>query len=176
MKIRILALISFITLAFTSCDLTSESNTNPTVDFVKKPFVLHGDTLNMRYTDEGVLLDTIQVGDTVFFPILINGYYNLLQNFSITLADTSSSKLIYPPTSALDTIFSTSLSDFSKGKFTFKTNSNSLYFPFRYVAKKASTSTYISFYIQSDAKGEYNQSSITLKTPIIAKVDTTTIK
>lgn len=133
MKTKFFVLMCIIVFAFSSCDLTSESNITPSFDFIRKPFVFHGDTLNLRYTNEGMRMDTIQVGDTVFFPVYINGYFNQLNDFSITVSDTSASKLIFPPKSALDTIFSTSTSDFDKGSFVFSIKSNSLYFPFTIV-------------------------------------------
>ena len=176
MKTKFFVLISMIVFAFSSCDLTSESNITPSFDFIRKPFVFHGDALTMQYTNEGMRLDTIQVGDTVFFPVYINGYFNLLNNFSITVSDTSASKLIFPPKSALDTIFSSSASDFDKGSFVFSTKSNSLYFPFKYVAKKPSSNVYILFTANSNAKAEYSHASSTLKTPIISRKSTTTLQ
>lgn len=177
MKIRIILLLSIITLAFSSCELTGESNYQPSIAFVRAPFVLHGDTLDLNYVDQSTYrLDTSVVGDTIFFPVLLNAYTNNLEYYSITLSDTSATKLLLPPTSSLDSIFSNTASDYQNGKFTFRTTSTTLYFPFRCVVKKASTSAYVSLYVQSNAKLEYNQAGLALKIPSIAPTDTTSVE
>ncbi len=173
MKTLTTILIGLIAVAFTSCNLNGSSNTTPEILFVSSPFVNKTDSLNSYLTDDGVYrLDTINVGDTVTFRILLYGFTNNLSSYNINQSDTSSTKLILPALNSLDSVFVSSTSNYSLGKFIFKNKISSLYFPFKYVAKKASNDAKISFYLSSDANFENTNSmgnnsvSFILKTPI----------
>ena len=162
---------------FSSCDLTSTSNNTPQILFAKLPQLNGVDTLYIKYTDEaGVyLLDTISVGDTVTFRFLLNGFSNSLTSYNIVRSDTVSSKLLLPGKNSLDSVFNSVTSNYSIGKFVFKTGILNLYFPFKYVATKETVDARISFSLVSDAKFEggslvgssyYN---FVLKTPVRKK-------
>jgi|ERR1035437_461033 hypothetical protein len=173
MKTRLTILFCLVVIAFTSCNLNGSSNTTPSILFVTSPFVSKTDSLNAILTDDGTYrLDTINVGDTVTFRILLYGYSNNLTSFNINQSDTSSTKLLLPTVTSLDSVFLSAASDYSKGKFIFKSKITSLYFPFKYVARKVTNDAKISFYLSSDANFDNTSSlgnnsvSFILKTPI----------
>lgn len=152
MKTQLFILLALIAIAFSSCDINGSQNNSPEIIFVTRPFTNKSDTLNSYLADDGVYhMDTIHVGDTVTFRMLFYGFTNNLTTCNIIQSDTSSTKIIFPSVNSLDSIFLSSASNYSEGKFTFKNKISSLYFPFKYVARKASTTAKISFYISSDA-------------------------
>ena len=177
MKIRFFILSGLIALAVTSCNINGSSNSTPEIYFVTNPFVSNSDTLNRYRTDDPSVfrMDTIHVGDTVTFRLLLYGYTNNLTNYYVTQSDTSSTKVLLPTVNSLDSVFMSSASDYSKGKFVFKSKITSLYFPFKYIAKKVSNDAKISFSLVSDANfsstnGLGNSSvSFVLTTPIKAR-------
>jgi len=174
MKTRLFILLGLIAIAVSSCNISGSSNATPEIYFVTNPFVNKVDTLNRYRTDDPAvfLMDTIQVGDTVTFRLLLYGYTNNLSSYNVIVSDTSSTKLLLPTTSSLDSVFLAVASDYSRGKFIFKNKITSLYFPFRYVAKKVSTDAKISFNLVSDANFSTSNSmgnssvSFVLKTPV----------
>jgi len=174
MKTRFFILLGLIAIAITSCDINGSTNNTPVIKFVTAPFINKTDTLNVYLTDESdvIRLDTIHVGDTVTFRMLFYGYSNNLSTCNIIQSDTSATKMILPSTNSLDSVFLSSSSDYSAGKFIIKNKISSLYFPFRYVAKKVSNDVKLSFYITSDANLSglgSNSASFVLKTPIKSK-------
>ena len=173
MKTRIYILLGLIAIAFTSCELNSSTNNSPEILFVTSPFVNKTDSLNSYLTDDGIYhMDTINVGDTVTFRILLYGFANNLSTYNILQSDTSSTKIILPTVNSLDPIFTSTSSDYSNGKFIFKNKISSLYFPFKYVAKKTSNDAKLTFYLSSDANFNTssgmgsNSVSFVLQTPI----------
>lgn len=176
MKARILLLLMFAGIVLTSCNLEGESNFTPEVIFYKLPTnITTNDTLNIYYTDVANVyrLDTIAVGDTVSFQMFMTGYYNNLTSFYITESSDSISKIILPSKSSMDSIFSSN-SNYSTGKFYMSKTSTELYFPFKYVARKATNEGKISFTVVSDAQFDdsfvgSNTATFTLKTPIVVK-------
>ena len=167
-------ILLLICSAFSACDLTSTSNNTPQILFVTQPLLNSKDTLSATYTDEAGVwkLDTISVGDTVMFRILLNGFSNNLTSYYITRSDTVSSKLILPGKNSLDSVFNSSSSKYATGKFIFKSSILNLYFPFKYIATKETTDARISFSLSSDASfdgGTFigsNSVNFVLKTPI----------
>ena len=184
MKNRIYILLGIVAIAFSSCNISSTSNKTPDILFVTNPFKNKTDTLNNYNTDvSGVYrMDTIQVGDTVTFRLLLYGYANNLSSYNVILSDTTSTKLLFPATNSLDSVFLASASNYSIGKFIFKNKITSLYFPFRYVAKKVSADAKISFILVSDANfntsGSMGSSSASfvLKTPVKLRKAVTLVK
>ena len=174
MKIRFIIFLGIIAMAMASCDVNGSSNSTPDILFVTIPIVNKTDTLNGYSTDDASVkrLDTIQVGDTVTFRILFWGFSNNLSICDIIQSDTSAAKFLFPADISLDSVFISSASDYANGKFVFKNKVQSLYFPFKYVAKKASTDARISFFLSSDADFSSSSSlgnnsfSFILKTPI----------
>jgi len=177
MKNRIYILLGIVAIAFCSCNISSTSNKTPDILFVTNPFKNKTDTLNNYNTDvSGVYrMDTIQVGDTVTFRMLLYGYSNNLSVFNVIPSDTSATKILLPSSISLDSIFVSAGSDYSTGKFLFKNKISNLYFPFRYVAKKVTNDAKLTFYLSSDATfgnstglGN-NSTSFVLNTPIKIK-------
>lgn len=176
MRKYIYCLIALISIVLTACDLNRSTNNTPRILFVTSPRLNANDTLTIHYTDEGgvIRLDTISVGDTVSFRIFLDGISNHLSSYYITQSDTSSTKILLPGKSSMDSIFISTSSDYSNGKFIFKSNVLNLYFPFKFVALKATNNAKISFSLTSDAvfdsgislTGGNNLVSFVLKTPI----------
>lgn len=175
MKTYIYLVIALISVAFTACDLNGTTNNTPQILFAIKPRIINtNDSLSYYVTDNaGVYrLDTISVGDTVGFPILLNGFSNHLISYYLTQSDTTVAQIILPGKNSLDSIFLTSSSNYLSGKFIFRSNIYNLYFPFKYVALKPSNDVTLSFSLTSDANFEANMGSGTnlvsfvLKTPI----------
>jgi hypothetical protein len=173
MKTRLIILIALIAIAFSSCSLNGSSNYTPEILFVTSPFVSKSDTLSSYLTDDGIYhMDTINVGDTVTFRLYLYGYTNNLVSFNIVQSDTSSTKILLPTTTSLDSIFSSTSSNYSTGNFIFKSKITNLYLPFKYVAKKINNDAKLSFYLSSDATFDNsgsignNSVSVVLATPI----------
>ena len=153
MKTQLFILFGLIAFAFTACDMNGSTNTSPEILYVINPVANKTDSLNKYYTDVAneYRLDTIHVGDTVTFRMLFYGFTNNLTTCNIVQSDTTATKIIFPSVTSLDSIFLSSASNYSQGKFTFKNKISSLYFPFKYVARKPSTNAKITFYLSSDA-------------------------
>jgi len=180
MKTRIFILLSFIAIAFSSCNLDGESNFTPRIDVFSSHY-RQTDTLAVYLTDEGGVqrLDTISVGDTIVLGIYLNGVTNNLTNFQLNRSDTSVSKILLPIEASMDTIFSKSESNYSTGHFIFLPNTHVVYFPIRYIALKPTKTEYIQFALASDANFKngfgYNTTSLKLKIPAIEIEDSTTV-
>ena len=174
MKTKYIILLGLIAICFSACNLTGSVNNTPQILFVTNPICNKTDTLDKYYTDVSSVyrLDTIQVGDTVSFRMLLYGYSNNLTAYNLQVSDTTVAKVLLPTSTSLDSIFSGTSSDYSSGKFVFKNKTTSVYFPFKYVAKKASTAVSITFALSSDASFEgssmgSNTFYFILKTPIV---------
>jgi hypothetical protein len=167
MKTLTFYLLVLVIIGFTSCDLNRESNHKPDIVFVQNPMVNNADTLNVYYTDQANVfrMDTIFVGDTVRFRLYITGFSNNLKQFRLNQLSDSVNKIILPGTSSMDSVF-LSGSNYAEGKFLMDGTATSLFFPFEYVAIKASLEARLIFIVVSDADFEYNQFSFVLKTPI----------
>lgn len=170
MKTKLLIILGAVVLAFTACNISGESNFTPQFAFVTNPRSSSGDTLYMKSTGESnvYLLDTIYVGDTIFFPLYMNGYSNNLQTFTLKRSTDYSADLLLPRTTALDSVFNSFSSDYDNGKFVFQSGIKAVYFPFRYVPTDASSLSTLVFTVASDANFDYSVGIITLKTPIKA--------
>ncbi len=172
MKTRIFLFFAIIIAVFSSCNLDGSSNYTP--EFYFSPLVnQHGDTLKAYLTDDGSYrLDTLQVGDTVSIFLVATGYENNLKSFYIKQSSDSVSKIILPPVTSMDSIF-TPESNYKTGKFILEGKMPTLYFSLRYLAVKPSREAKLTFTIQSDAVFENslgsNTSIISFKTPIVAK-------
>lgn len=171
MKAKHFALLSLLILFFTACNFKNYSNETPRMGVL----VLHNhrtDTLKMYYTNQVNVfrLDTINLGDSIFFKLLLNGVENDLTEFSFISSDTAAAKTFFPPTSSLDTLFVKSKSDYVNGKFVFQPKILQLYLPVNYVGKKVtSTVPTVKITLTSNATFENNASgnkvSVTIQTP-----------
>ena len=179
MKIKLIILTAILGSMLISCNLEGESNYTPMLYFVTEPKLQNGDTLSIYRTDklDVFRLDTISVGDTVSFYMYATGYSNNLTAYYMKQSSDSAAGIILPRQSSMDSVF-TAESDYKTGKFIMGANSTSLYFPFKYVAKKAEKNAKITFTIISDAQFTdmtigSNTTSFELITPIALKADTT---
>jgi hypothetical protein len=177
MKLHQIILLGFIGFVTMACGgLTGESNYTPQMSLYSAPVKNTKDTLTIRAVtndDYDYLMDTIAVGDTVQFKFVLNAVSNNLVSFNMIQSDTISSKIILPLESSLNEVFVKASSDYSAGKFTFVSKQNYVYFPFKYFAKAASTTSILKISLQSDANfglsSGSNYVSFRLKTPIVAK-------
>ena len=172
MNFRIIFTFFVLGVALVGCSLDGDSNQTPQVALADYPRLQSGDSLNVMTTDEYNVfsLDTVQVGDTVSFVLYMLSYSNDLTGFYLTQSADSSAVIILPETTSMDSVF-LSHSDYAKGQFFMQTGFNSMYFPFKYVAKKVNKETTIGFRVVSDAVFENtltgsNSSSFELITPI----------
>ena len=170
-----LILFGLIVAIFTSCNLNNGSSNYTPEIYLYTSHINKTDTLNVYLTDEsGVLrLDTISVGDTIVLRMFLNGITNNLTNFYLTQSDTTVAKILLPAVVSMDSIFSKPQSDYNAGRFVFLQNKKQVYFPVRYIAKKATTTATLQFSVVSDAvfdnSSGSNSDSFKLKTPIIVK-------
>jgi len=176
MKSHQIVLLGFICFASVACKLSGESNYSPQMSLYSNPVANGKDTLGISYAgkdDYDYLMDTISVGDTVQFKLVLNAVSNNLVSFNMIQSDTISSKIILSAESSLDEVFVKASSDYSAGKFIFISKQNYVYFPFKYFAKAASTSSIFKISLQSDANfgvsSGSNYVSFRLKIPIVAK-------
>jgi hypothetical protein len=172
MKKQFLFLLFIAAVLLTSCNFDGDSNYTPSIQFIAYPYTQNGDTLNIKTTGEsGVyLLDSIQVGDTVFFQLGLNAYTNNLVSFRLTKSVDSAGDFLFPPVASLDSIFSHTNSDYGQGKFVFLSGFNAVYFPFHFAAKSATNDEILQFSLVSDAQFDdvygSNVTSFKLKMPI----------
>ncbi len=169
MKKHTFYFFGFFLFVFIACNVDNTVNYRPEIQFYKNPTTNKMDTLNIYYTDlAGVYrLDTIAVGDTVSFQIYVTGVSNNLKSFIITQSADSLTKMILPSKSSMDSVFMSN-SNYTEGRFLMNGTTISLFFPFKYVAKKASREAKLTFSVVSDASSDLSQFSFTLKTPILA--------
>lgn len=169
MRTLFFILIAIVALGFTSCDLTSESSTTPSVTFYSSIVTNKNDTLGVYYTSDAkvYVLDTITVGDTVTFNMYLTSFSNNISDYYMVQSADSVSKIILPDVTSMDSLFLAS-SKYSQGIFHLKNKVNTMLFPFKYVALKPSLEAKIKFAIVSDANFDYNSFSFDLKTPIVA--------
>ena len=164
-------LLALVSITFAACSLEGEANYTPQI----VPYINPSDSLSMYYTDVADVyrMDTITVGDTVSFYLQMSGIENNLTTFYLKQSADSVSRVILPVKSSMDSIF-LSTSDYKTGKFFMNGTSTYLFFPFKYVAMKASNEAKLIFTLVSDAKFDdsivgSNTVTLTLKTPIVNK-------
>lgn len=151
------ALVALATLLLTSCNFENQSQHTPRMAI--SPLTrtcLHGDsvvkdTLGYRYDKDGKgVLDTIHVGDTVVFSILLDAQGNMLTGFQ-TQWDSAVLHLEYLAMDSIRYALDTANCDIKGGKLQFLPGYNQALFPIRYIPRKAATAT-MEFEVQSDSK------------------------
>ena len=179
MKTHQILLLALISIGFISCNMTGGTNYTPQISIssrlkVLKADSLHSvDTLYMHNTSAvgELLLDTITVGDTVEIQVSLDAITNNITAFYLVQSADSLTTIALPVKSLLDELFSSS-SNYAEGKFFSSSSYSSLYFPFRYIAKKPSKDAKLTFIVVSDAvfkdASGSNTNSFALKTPIKA--------
>lgn len=161
-----------ISVIFSACDLTSNSNTTPQIFFLDKPRLNTKDSLFIQYFDGTYVLDSICVGDTVTFKIGLNGFQNHLTSLYLNRSDTAATKINLPPKISMDSLFNSNISNYSSGKFVFKSNIYYLFIVLKYLALKETNDANLTINLSSDAVfndngfSGTNFTSFTFKTPI----------
>ncbi|MDR2841549.1 MAG: hypothetical protein LBV75_09900 [Paludibacter sp.] len=171
MKIKHLIISIIIATSLSAC-LEGSSNYAPDLALAT-PFVIGGDSLSIYYTDNGLVMDTIHIGDTVQFLVAMTAYTNNLTAFYLKQSADSVSRVILPRKTSLDSIFN-SQSNYQVGIFKIDKGIAQLYFPFQYIATKKSNEAKIEMAVESDAKfdngmlagNNSNYKSIIIRTPI----------
>ena len=84
---RLILILSVAAIAFTSCKTNSEPQFTPQI-YVSEMVAWHTgdvqshDTLRVTFIDNEHIIDTVAVGDTVRFAVLINAVTNQLTSFT----------------------------------------------------------------------------------------------
>jgi len=179
MKTKQILLLALISIGFISCNMNGETNYTPQMSLNSRLRVFKVDTLNKIDTLDiyntkvpgELLLDTITVGDTVEIPLKLDGITNNITAVYLVQSADSLTEIKLPAKSSLDALFSSS-SNYAEGKFFSSTSFTSLYFPFKYIAKKPGNTAKLTFMVVSDAvfkdASGSNTNSFVLKTPIKA--------
>ena len=160
------ALVALVALLMASCNFENNSQYTPrmalsplTRTCVHEDSIVR-DTLGYRYDKEGKgVLDTIHVGDTVMFSILLDAQGNMLTGFQ-TKWDTAKLSLAYLAMDSIIYALDTAHCDIEGGKLQFLPGYNQALFPIRYVSRKAATAD-IEFEVQSDSK--FSPSNFTIQ-------------
>lgn len=156
-KAFIIGLVVIVTLVLSSCNLESSTNYTPRISLLQPPVLQNGDSLQIKYTaiaDE-YLMDTIRVGDSVLFVLHFNAYSNNITQFLITQSADSVSRIKLPSREALDSTFLPT-SDYKTGRFVCKPKISLLGISFWFVAKNSTNNSKLSFFLESDAKFDFN--------------------
>ncbi len=157
---------------FGACNMTSESNTTPDIRYAS-PITRHAadtlmiDTLLVTVGENGYVLDTIEVGDTVCFDLLFNTGLNNMQRIHIK-HDTTCSQLYYFFRDQLETLVLPS-SNFETGEFLFETGVMAIRMQVGYIATAPDNNPQLQFNLESDSK--YSPGRRTITTPIVPKKD-----
>ena len=179
MKTQQILFLALISIGFISCDMTGGANYTPQISISSRLRVFKADTLNRIDTLDiyntnvagELLLDTITVGDTVEIRVSLDAVSNNITAFYLIQSADSLTSITLPAKSSLDGLFSSS-SNYAEGKFISSFNFTSLYFPFRYIARKPSKVAKLSLSLVSDAVFKdlsgNNTNSFVLRTPIKA--------
>lgn len=162
----------FVLLLLGSCTWQHEVHSTPDIRYYS-PITRHAgdtlliDTLFVTVGEEGYVLDTLQVGDTVCFDLLFNTGYNNMQRIHIK-NDTTCSRLCYFFRDQLEELVLPS-SRFDDGEFFFEEGVMAIRMQVGYIATAPSKNPKLYFSVESDSKYSPGKRSIT--TPIIPKRD-----
>ena len=172
MKKVLFPLLFAVSFFLVSCDFSGESNYTPGIFIMQRPITNNSDTLDIEVTGEQglLLMDTIQVGDTVQFAVRFEAYANRLTALSLKHTPANAAKILLPPVERLDSTFNSS-SDYDKGEFYLDPLYSTLFMVFSYVALEPGTDTRLEMTVISDAKfegGGYgsNYAVVKIKTPV----------
>jgi hypothetical protein len=172
MKKVLFPLLFAVSFFLVSCDFSGESNYTPGIFIMQRPITNNSDTLDIEVTGEQglLLMDTIQVGDTVQFAVRFEAYANRLTALSLKHTPANAAKILLPPVERLDSTFNSS-SDYDKGDFYLDPLYSTLFMVFSYVALEPGTDTRLEMTVISDAKfegGGYgsNYAVVKIKTPV----------
>lgn len=169
-------IVLVVGLFLSSCSLDGESNYTPNMSLLADPKNQKGDSLKiyLTATADQYLMDTIQVGDTVSFALLVNAFTNNVTALYLTQSADSVTRIITANKQSMDSVF-LETSDYKTGKYFCKSGIPAFVFPFKYIARVASKTAEIGFTVTSDAKfetgfGGSNSISFKIKTPIKNKI------
>lgn len=160
-------------LLFTACKFEDEAHFTPEIRVITPIIRSHYDThehdtlLVLRRGEEGLGLDTIFVGDTVFFDVTFNTYANNMQSISIK-HDTASVELGYMEREKLDSLFLPE-SDIDNGEFLLDEGIIGVRLQFYYLALQEDENPKLEFTLTSDSK--FSPGMLKFATPIVKPED-----
>ncbi len=158
-------------LMLQSCDLDGGANYTPSIELGNYIVNQYGDSLKLRTTTEvnTYLLDTINIGDTLNFSVILNAYANNVVAISLKQSADSLTRIQLPPVDSLNKVFNAE-SDYKKGIFALKTNASFVHLPFKYIARAKGNEPKLTITVKSDAMFDNfsgsNTSEVIFKTPI----------
>ena len=164
MKLYHFILAGFLSLVFSSCNLTGRSESTPFFAFWPVLHIVDGDTTVLGFPEPHTL-DTISVGDTILFRTFLFSEFNNLLSYRITSSRPSAVEFIWLPKDSLD-IWFTSASDYDKGLFVMPGTYRNFVFPFQYVAKEATQELTLTFVVVNAGSRDYDTKVVTIRTPI----------
>ena len=170
---KILCCIFVLTaLLFTACKFEDEAHFTPEIrvlsPIIRSHYDTHAhDTLFIYRTEDGLVMDTIFVGDTVFFDVTFNTYANNMQSISIK-HDTASVELGYLHREKLDSLFLPE-SDIDNGEFLLDEGNIRVRLQFYYLALQEDENPKLEFTLTSDSK--FSPGMLKFATPIVKPED-----
>ena len=163
----------FVLFTLSSCLIGgSEIHSTPEIIYAS-PITRHStdsipaDTLLIKVTEDGYVLDTLQVGDTALFDLLFSTGYNNMQRITIS-HDTACSQIHYYHRNQLDSIFLPS-SDYERGEFLLDQGVMAVRMQVGYIATQPKENPKLKIQLESDS--QYSPGKRTITTPIIPKKD-----
>lgn len=159
-------------LLFTACKFEDEAHFTPEIrvisPIVRSHYDTHAhDTLFIYRSEDGLVMDTIFVGDTVFFDVTFNTYANNMQSISIK-HDTASVELGYMEREKLDSLFLPE-SDIDNGEFLLDEGIIVVRLQFYYLALQEDENPKLEFTLTSDSK--FSPGMLKFATPIVKPED-----
>lgn len=148
-----------------ACSWENESHTTPTITYQSPILRNSADTLLITVTEDGYVLDTLQVGDTALFDVFFYTGLNNMQSIRIK-HDSTHAELHYYFRNQLDSIVLPS-SDFERGEFFIEQGTMGLRMQVGYIATAPTPNAKLQFYVESDSK--YSPGKRTIITPIVPK-------
>lgn len=156
-------------LLFSACKFEDEAHFTQEIRIITPIIRSHYDThvhdtlLVLLRGEDGFVMDTISIGDTVFFDVAFNTYANDMQTISIK-HDTASVELGYLHREKLDSLFLLE-SDIDHGEFLLGENIIGVRLQFYYLALKEDEDPKLEFTLTSDSK--FSPGKLKLTTPIV---------
>lgn len=163
-----LAVVMLATLSLFSCKFKNDAQYTPSmaaVNFVRHPYcevdtVLPYDTLRVKVSADGYVMDSINQLDTILFDMVLQSFANSLVSYTVTWDSTAVAMRLV--TDSIASGLSTA-SVPESGVLQFKPGFNYASFPVRYVPKKAGAPK-VEMTVESDSK--YPTSTLSFIQPV----------
>lgn len=162
--------MAVVAVILTACHQENEAHYTPDIRFAG-PLVLHRpvedgfhtDTLLVLAKDGRKVMDTIMVGDSVFFSLQFNTFLNNMESILIK-NDTAITRIQYDDPEVLAELFLPS-SSIEKGEFYTEPGYSLARLQFCYIAAKPSNDVQLKITLSSDSK--FSPRHLNIVTPIL---------